>query len=215
MFSSTRCAQDLRRLGQIKGTKLENQSIAQIVIPTASNESQTLAFNYASLVLTTASSSTTSLPTASAQDHESALTDKPLNPERTQTLGAVIASQLGSLTDLKTYVAAAVQGKQRRRTPRALAVPPNGVELGDIYEPAMPVSPNQFPFVIVIAVGVRPRVNTSTCAVDRRMRVRISPCERVVRPAAPCSGRGSSNGPGSAGMYARPKRPPDSTRSCA
>src|ERR1700677_5003230 len=46
-------------------------------------------------------------PKAPAQNHESALTDKPLNPEHTQTLGAIIAAQLGSLTDLKTYVAAA------------------------------------------------------------------------------------------------------------
>ena len=33
------------------GTKLENQSVAQIVISTAPQESQTLAFNYASLAL--------------------------------------------------------------------------------------------------------------------------------------------------------------------
>jgi len=33
------------------GTKLKNMSIAQIVISTTSHESQTLAFNYASLAL--------------------------------------------------------------------------------------------------------------------------------------------------------------------
>ena len=37
-------------------------------------------------------------PKSIAQNHESALTDKPHNPERTQTLGAIIAAQLGSLT---------------------------------------------------------------------------------------------------------------------
>ena len=34
-----------------KGTKLENQSVAQIVISTAPHQSQILAFNYASLAL--------------------------------------------------------------------------------------------------------------------------------------------------------------------
>ena len=38
------------------------------------------------------------------------MTDKPINPGRTQTLGTIIAAQLGSLTDLKADVAAAAQG---------------------------------------------------------------------------------------------------------
>ena len=45
-----------------------------------------------------------------APNHEYALTDKPSSPERTQTLGTIISAQLGFLTDLKTYVAAAEQG---------------------------------------------------------------------------------------------------------
>jgi Fe-Mn family superoxide dismutase len=36
--------------------------------------------------------------------------DKWVNPEQTQTLGGVIASQMGSLQDLKTYVTAAATG---------------------------------------------------------------------------------------------------------
>ena len=43
-------------------------------------------------------------------NHEAALTDKWVNPERTQTLGGVIAAQMGSLQDLKTYVTAAATG---------------------------------------------------------------------------------------------------------
>jgi hypothetical protein len=39
------------------------------------------------------------------------LIDGPLNPERTQTLGAIIGTQLGSLTDLKTCGAAAAQAR--------------------------------------------------------------------------------------------------------
>ncbi|KAH9068268.1 hypothetical protein EDB83DRAFT_2314754 [Lactarius deliciosus] len=85
-------------------TKLGNQSIAQVISPTASHERQTLAFNYASFML-----NNSFFP--HHLNHESALTDKPLNPERTQTLVSVIATQLGSLADLKTYVAAAAQGK--------------------------------------------------------------------------------------------------------
>ena len=51
--------------------------------------------------------------------HESALTDKNINherahPECTQTLDVIIAVQLGSLTDLETYVAAAAQGMHAR-----------------------------------------------------------------------------------------------------
>ncbi|KAI9453199.1 hypothetical protein BJY52DRAFT_1153344 [Lactarius psammicola] len=96
---------------QIKGTKLENQSVAQIVISTAPDESQTLAFNYASLALNNSFFlHHLKPPTSLAKNHESALTDKPLNTERTHTLASVIAAQLGSLADLKTYVAAAAQG---------------------------------------------------------------------------------------------------------
>jgi hypothetical protein len=47
-----------------------------------------------------------------ALNHESALIGKPVNPERTQTLGAIIGSQRCSLTDLKSYGAAAAQGVQ-------------------------------------------------------------------------------------------------------
>ncbi|KAN0140325.1 hypothetical protein V8E53_002221 [Lactarius tabidus] len=160
---------------QIKGTKLENQSVAQIVISTASDESQTLAFNYASLALNNSFFLHHLKPPKSpAQNHESALTDKPLNPERTQTLGAVIAAQLGSLTDLKTYVAAAAQGMQSGGgaggfvwlvtdalgrlgvvatygagtllvAERRQSLAPDGVELGGIYEPATPVPPSQLP----------------------------------------------------------------------
>jgi hypothetical protein len=43
-------------------------------------------------------------------NYEPALTDKWVNADRTQTLGGVIAAQMGSLRDLKTYVAAAATG---------------------------------------------------------------------------------------------------------
>ncbi|KAH9012911.1 hypothetical protein EDB84DRAFT_1680578 [Lactarius hengduanensis] len=95
------------------GTKLENLSVAQIVISTAPHESQTLAFNYASLALGNSFFlHHLKPPTAPARNHESALTGKPLSHERTHThtLASVIAAQLGSLADLKTYVAAAAQG---------------------------------------------------------------------------------------------------------
>jgi hypothetical protein len=103
----------------VDGTKYENQSVAKIVISTATDESQTLAFNYASLAFkfsTTASSSTTSYvsslttlqkfitltphqkpPTSPYAEPRVLLTDKPLNPGRIQTLGAIIAAQLDSL----------------------------------------------------------------------------------------------------------------------
>ncbi|KAH9017512.1 hypothetical protein EDB84DRAFT_1521829 [Lactarius hengduanensis] len=95
------------------GTKLENLSVAQIVISTAPHESQTLAFNYASLALNNSFFlHHLKPPTAPARNHESVLLGKPLSHERTHThtLASVIAAQLGSLADLKTYVAAAAQG---------------------------------------------------------------------------------------------------------
>ncbi|KAI0253154.1 Manganese/iron superoxide dismutase [Lactifluus subvellereus] len=97
---------------QIKGTNLENMSVAQIVISTAPHESQTLAFNYASLALNNSFFLHHLKPPTgtAAKNHESALNDKWLNPERTQTLAGVIAAQMGSLQDLKTYVTAAATG---------------------------------------------------------------------------------------------------------
>ena len=108
-------------------------------------------------------------PTAPAQSHESELTDKPLNPERTYTLASIIAAQLGSLADLKTYVAAAAQGIHSGGgaggfvwivtdalgclgvvptygagtllvAERRQSLMPDGVELGGIYQPATPSS---------------------------------------------------------------------------
>ncbi|KAH8977979.1 hypothetical protein EDB92DRAFT_1879859 [Lactarius akahatsu] len=96
---------------QIKGTKFENLSVAQIVISTAPHESQTLAFNYASLALNNSFFlHHLKPPTARAPNHESALTGKLLSHERTHRLAGAITAQLGSLADLKTYVAAAAQG---------------------------------------------------------------------------------------------------------
>jgi hypothetical protein len=102
------------------------------------------------------------------QNHESVLTSQPLIPELTQTLGAIITAQLGSLTDLEIYIAAAVQGMQSRGSVGRFvwlvmdvlgclgvvatystgmllvaecrqSLTPDGVELSGIYEPAMPV----------------------------------------------------------------------------
>ncbi|KAH9008317.1 hypothetical protein EDB85DRAFT_2170442 [Lactarius pseudohatsudake] len=135
------------------GTKLGNQSVAQIVISTAPHESQTLSFNDASFPLNNSFFfHHLKPPTAPAQNHESALTDKPLNPERTQTLASVIATQLGSLADLKTYVAAAAQGTSSGggtggfvwlvtdALGRLGIVATYGAELGGVYQPAPPPS---------------------------------------------------------------------------
>ncbi|KAN0140311.1 hypothetical protein V8E53_002207 [Lactarius tabidus] len=43
-------------------------------------------------------------------NHKSVLNDKPLNPERIQTLDAIIGAQLVSLANLKTYVTPRAQG---------------------------------------------------------------------------------------------------------
>ncbi|KAH9007769.1 hypothetical protein EDB83DRAFT_2681710 [Lactarius deliciosus] len=157
---------------QIKGTKLENQSVAQIVISTAPHESQTLAFNYASLALNNSFFlHHLKPPTARTLNHESALTNKPINPQRTQTLASVIAAQLGSLADLKTYVAAAAQGMNSGggaggfvwlvtdalgrlgvvatygagtllvAERRQSLLASDGTELGGIYQPATPPPP--------------------------------------------------------------------------
>ncbi|KAN0136019.1 hypothetical protein V8E53_006180 [Lactarius tabidus] len=85
------------------------------------------------------------------QNHESVLTSQPLIPELTQTLGAIITAQLGSLTNLEIYIAAAVQGMQSRGSVGSTgmllvaecrqSLTPDGVELSGIYEPAMPVLP--------------------------------------------------------------------------
>ncbi|KAF8265576.1 hypothetical protein EI94DRAFT_1588428 [Lactarius quietus] len=160
---------------QIKGTKLENQSVAQIVISTAPNESQTLAFNYASLALNNSFFlHHLKPPTAPAHNHEFELTSKPVNSERTHTLGGIIASQLGTLADLKTYVAAAAQGMHSGGGPggfvwlvtdalgrlgvvatygagtllvaeRRQSLGPGGAELGGIYEPATRTPQDQPP----------------------------------------------------------------------
>ena len=112
------------------GKRFENQSVAQIVISTATDKSQTLAFNYASLAINNpfflhhlvrpafhpprlsqfTHKPLQKPPISPAQNHETALTDKTLSPGRTQTFGAIIAAQLGSLADQKAYVAAAAQG---------------------------------------------------------------------------------------------------------
>lgn len=96
---------------QIKGTNLENRSVAQIVISTAPDESQTLAFNYASLALNNSFFlHHLKPPTEKSPNHEAALTEKWVKAEHSQTLGGVIAAQMGSLQDLKTYVTAAATG---------------------------------------------------------------------------------------------------------
>lgn len=112
------------------------------------------------------------------QNHESALTDKPLKPERTQTYGAIIA-------DFKSYVVASAQGIHSGGgaggfvwlvtdalgrfgvvatydsgtlfiAERGQSLAPHGVELGGIYEPATPVPPNQLlPSVVVIPAARR------------------------------------------------------------
>ncbi|KAI9430915.1 hypothetical protein H4582DRAFT_2013270 [Lactarius indigo] len=160
---------------QIKGTGLENQSVAQIVISTAPHESQILAFNYASLALNNSFFlHHLKPPTAPAQNHESALTNKALNPDRTHALASVITAQLGSLDDLKTYVAAAAQGMHSGGgaggfvwlvtdalgrlgvvatygagtllvAERRQSLAPDGVELGGVYQPANPPSPSPPP----------------------------------------------------------------------
>jgi hypothetical protein len=106
--------------------------------------------------------------TVPAQNHESALTDKLLNPECTERLSAIVAAQLGS--DFKTYAAAAAQHALRsrcgQRGTKALgrlgviatygastlflivaewrkSLTPDSVELGGIYEPATPTAPIQ------------------------------------------------------------------------
>ncbi|KAH9983491.1 hypothetical protein BJV74DRAFT_965596 [Russula compacta] len=95
---------------QIKGTNFENMSVAQIVISTAPHESQTLAFNYASLALNNSFFlHHLKPPTGTSPNHEAALNDRLTNTE-IQTLGGVIARQMGSLQDLKTYVSAAATG---------------------------------------------------------------------------------------------------------
>ncbi|KAI0288238.1 hypothetical protein BC826DRAFT_1166307 [Russula brevipes] len=86
----------------------------QIVISTAPHESQTLAFNYASLALNNSfflHHLVIETANADSRNHEAALDEKYpyLNPEQ-MTLGGVIASQMGSLQDLKTYVTAAATG---------------------------------------------------------------------------------------------------------
>src|SRR6266852_3576893 len=43
-------------------------------------------------------------------NHEAALTEKSVNPEQSQTLAGIIAAQMGSLQDLKTYMTAAATG---------------------------------------------------------------------------------------------------------
>ncbi|KAH9165423.1 hypothetical protein EDB89DRAFT_1892130 [Lactarius sanguifluus] len=157
---------------QIKGTKFENQSVAQIVISTAPHESQTLAFNYASLALNNSFFlHHLKPPIARALNHEFALTNKPINPERTLTLANVITAQLGSLADLKIYVAAAAQGMNSGggaggfvwlvtdalgrlgvvatygagtllvAERRQSLFAPDGTELGGVYKPATPPPP--------------------------------------------------------------------------
>ncbi|KAH9032139.1 hypothetical protein EDB85DRAFT_2089321 [Lactarius pseudohatsudake] len=156
---------------QIKGTKLENQSVAQIVISTAPHESQTLAFNYASLALNNSFFlHHLKPPTGPAQNHESALTGKLLSHERTHVLANAIAAQLGSLADLKTYVAAAAQGMNSGGgaggfvwlvtdalgrlgvvatygagtllvAERRQSLASDGTELGGVYQPATPPPP--------------------------------------------------------------------------
>lgn len=94
------------------------------------------------------------------------MTDKPLNLERTHTLAGIIAVQLGSLADLKTYVTAAAQGMNSGggaggfvwlvtdalgrlgvvatygagtllvAERRQSLLTPDGAELGGIYQPA-------------------------------------------------------------------------------
>jgi len=114
-------------------------------------------------------------PKGPAQNHESALTDKPLNPERTHTLASVIAMQQGSLADLKTYVASAAQGMHSGggaggfvwlvtdalgrlgvvatygagtllvAERRQSLLTPEGAELGGVYQPATPPPSDQPP----------------------------------------------------------------------
>src|SRR6266702_3932809 len=105
-------------------TKTEKQSVAQIVISTAPQDNPMVAFNFAHephaqqqflpspppknkfKTLTPLAPVGQKPPTAPAQNHESALTDKPLDPQHTHTP----AAQLRSLVDLRTYVVVAAQG---------------------------------------------------------------------------------------------------------
>lgn len=156
---------------QIKGTNLENMSVAQIVITTAPHESQTLAFNYASLALNNSFFlHHLKPPTAKLPNHEAALTEKPVNPEQTQTLGGIIAAQMGSLQDLKTYVTAAATGMLSSsgfvwlvtdslgrlgviatygagtllfKERRQILSPDGNTELGGVYVPAENATPRQ------------------------------------------------------------------------
>ena len=189
-----------------------------------------LAFSYTRLALNNSLSCTTSYvpsprtssdnskvsqkpPKHHAPNHESALTDKILKPERTQSLGTIIAAQLGSLTDLKTYVAAAEQGIHSGGgaggvvwlatdalgclgvfatygastllvAERRHALTPDVIELGSIYEASM-ISPV---IVTVLAIGFveHPR------AVDESTHICTAPRKCVVRPDASCSEPGSS-----------------------
>jgi Fe-Mn family superoxide dismutase len=96
---------------QVKGTNLENMSVAQIVISTAPHESQTLAFTYSSLALNNSFFlHHLKPPTKTSPNHEAALSLKWVNAEQTQSLGGVIDAQMGSLQDLKTYMMAAATG---------------------------------------------------------------------------------------------------------
>ncbi|KAF8495159.1 hypothetical protein F5888DRAFT_1712544 [Russula emetica] len=156
---------------QIKGTNLENMSVAQIVITTAPHESQTLAFNYASLALNNSFFlHHLKPPTATSPNHEAALTEKWVNPEQTQTLGGVIAAQMGSLQDLKTYMTAAATGMLSSSgfvwlvtdrvgrlgviatygagtllidNRRQTLLPDGSTELGGVYAPAEKATPRQ------------------------------------------------------------------------
>ncbi|KAH8997027.1 hypothetical protein EDB86DRAFT_3076961 [Lactarius hatsudake] len=115
-------------------------------------------------------------PLTAWQNHESALTDKPLNPERTQTLVSVIAMQLSSLADLETYVAAAAEGLN------------SGGGAGG------------FVWLVTDALGRlghrrdlrrrnAPRRRGQAVPARRRLPVRYTSVVVVVRPYAPCGAR--------------------------
>jgi len=212
---------------QIKGTKLENQTVAQIVISTAPRESQTLAFNYASLALNNSFFlHYLKPPTAPAQSHESALTI-PLNSERTHTLAGIIAAQLGSLADLKTYVVAAAQGMHSGggaggfvwlvtdalgrlgvvatygagtllvAERRQSLLTPDGAELGGIYQPAKPPSSSSGRPQHAAPTRVRALSTSARASGPRPVNVWSDPL-----PASDAAVTGG------AGMYGEPEAPP-------
>ncbi|KAN0140321.1 hypothetical protein V8E53_002217 [Lactarius tabidus] len=126
-----------------------NQSVAQIVISTASDESQTLAFNYASLALNNSFFlHHLKPPNAPAQNHKSSnrQTSQPrahIDPGRHHRRPTRLTQGLKNLRRCRCtrHVGANTLLFAEQLQPLA----PDGVELGGIYEPAALLPPNQLP----------------------------------------------------------------------